>query len=217
MPKVKNPLFSQEARGGIGGLVYNTWRGINTVKTNTSPTGQGTAKRLLAQGRLSTLSKEWGLLTDAARAGWSQYAIDHPVTDWTGAPKRLTGMNWYVKCNLQLKILGAASVATAPVVAAPDPVVGFTLAKTTTNLTATWSTPADADHEIRVFIVGPLSKGITAKYEQAQYLMQFDGTETQPKVILTAPAVGRYTVFVHNMDRDNGLISTLASTFFDMT
>jgi hypothetical protein len=217
MPKVKNPLFSQEARGGMGGLVFNTWRGINTVKTNTSPTGQGTAKRLAAQALMAVVSKEWQGLLDADRAAWNQYAIDHPVTDWTGAPKRLTGMNWYIKCNLQLHILGAASVDTPPIVAAPDPVSAFTLAQTGDDLTCTWGAPTDGDHEIRFFVAGPLSAGRAAKIEQASFLMQKDGTETQPLHLIADAAAGRYTVFVHNMDRDNGLISTYVSDFFDIT
>ncbi len=105
MPKVKNPLFSQEARGGIAGLVYNTWRGINYVKTNTSPTGQGTALRLAAQALMTAISKLWQTATDANRTAWGQYAIDHPVTDWTGSPKRLTGMNWFMKLKHAREII----------------------------------------------------------------------------------------------------------------
>ena len=45
MPKVFRPLFSDQARGGFQGVVFNTWRGINTVKKNTSPSENSTDRR----------------------------------------------------------------------------------------------------------------------------------------------------------------------------
>ena len=216
MPKVKNPLFSQEARGGVGGLVYNTWRGINYVKTNTSPTGQGTAKRLAAQARISAISKDWAGLTDTQRANWSQYATDHPVTDWTGSPKRLTGMNWFVACNVANDIQGDAHVTDAPTVAAPDPATGVTLSADTGNLAIAWTAPTDEDLDIVAFLVGPLSAGRTAKLEQAQYEISYDADTTTPATLKAAAPAGRYTVFVKVHDPATGLTSTWTSDEFDM-
>jgi len=216
MPKVKNPLFSQEARGGIAGLVFNTWRGINYVKTNTSPTGQGTAKRLAAQALMSTISKLWQGISDAERAGWNQYAIDHPVTDWTGSPKRLTGMNWFVMLNIQLARLGVAAVDTAPVIVAPDPLTGFAIALTVADITATWTTPVLGNLQVDFFAVGPLSAGIEAKLEQTQHLTFEDITVVQPIIIKLAAAAGRWTVFARTIDDTTGLASTWQSAFVDV-
>lgn len=217
MPKLKNPLLSQEARGGIAGLVFNTWRGINTVKTNTSPTGQGTAKRLAAQARISAISKEWATLTDVQRAAWSQYATDHPVTDWTGSPKRLTGMNWFVKCNALLDMIGEAHVTAAPGVAAPDPMTGFNLTFATGTISAVWTAPTAATKEVVFFSTGPQSKGITGKIEQAQYLSHHAASETTPLAIITGATTGRYTVFAKIIDTVTGLESTWQSDFVDAT
>jgi len=217
MPKVKNPLFSQEARGGIGGLVYNTWRGINYVKTNTSPTGQGTELRLAAQAKLSAVAKEWAQLSDAERAGWNQYAIDHPVTDWTGSPKRLTGMNWYCKLSVELHRLGAASVDTAPVVAAPDPVTGFALSMSSDDIQATWTAPTAADYHLEFFIQGPHSTGLTGKLEKAAFLKFLAAETASPVNIKEAVAVGRWTVWVRSVDEDTGLVSTWVSDYVDYT
>lgn len=217
MPKVKNPLFSQEARGGIAGLVYNTWRGINTVKTNTSPTGQGTAKRLAAQALVTAISKEWATIGDTARAAWSQYAIDHPVTDWTGSPKRLTGMNWFMSCNIQLAIQGSAHITDPPTDPAPDPPTGIVMTKDLLNLNVDWTTPVAATLNIVFFLAGPLSKGRAAKLEQAQYQITYTASSAAPVVLKTAAPVGRYTVFARVMDPTTGLTSTWVSAFFDMT
>ena len=216
MPKVKNPLFSQEARGGIAGLVFNTWRGINYVKTNTSPTGQGSAKRLAAQALISAVSKQWAALSDAQRAAWNQYAIDHPVPSWTGPPIRLTGMNWFMQCAINNARLGAANVSSPPLLAAPNPVVLLVLSNVTGSLKASWTTPADAVTKLEFRIAGPLSKGISAKYEQSRYLTQIASNATKPATLVAGAALGRYTVFVRVHDQTEGLSSTWISSFIDM-
>ncbi len=217
MPKVKNPLFSQEARGGIGGLVYNTWRGINTVKTNTSPTGQGTAKRLAAQALLIQAAQLWQGLTDTNRANWRQYAIDHPVADWTGSPKRLTGMNWYVSCAVQMLRLGNTPVDDPPGIAAPDAPVDFAISQSTADLVAEWTSPTADGNNIEVFIVGPLSAGINARLEQAQFLLSTGDDAAQALNLITAALPGRYTAFARIVDVTYGLVSSWVSSFADIT
>lgn len=216
MPKLKNPLFSQEARGGIGGLVYNTWRGINYVKTNTSPTGQGTEKRLAAQALVTQISREWAGIGDTARALWAQYAIDHPVTSWTGAPLRLTGQNWFMRCNIQLAMQGNSHITSPPVVNAPDPVTGFTLSQDVADLFVDWTSPVAANLNIVVWLVGPLSQGITPKIERAQYQTGYGANAATPILLKAAAPTGRYTAFARVMDPATGLVSTWVSDFFDI-
>ena len=215
MPKVKNPLLSMEARGGIGGLVYNTWRGINTVKTNTSPTGQGTPLRLAAQGLLIAVARLWKGIGNANRTAWGVYAADHPVADWTGSPKRLTGQNWFTRCNLQLARLGLPAVNTPPAIAAPDAVTGFAVTYADDYIQVAWSTPATGDYKMDWWLVGPVSKGITAKLEQAQYLGRQDPADHAGVILVTPAYAGRYTVFARVISKVNGLVSPWVSGFAD--
>jgi hypothetical protein len=217
MPKVKNPLLSMEARGGIGGLVFNTWRGINYVKTNTSPTGQGTELRLAAQAIIIAVSRQWAGIGDVARAAWNQYAIDHPVTDWTGSPKRLTGMNWYVACNVQLTRLGNVNISTPPVVDGPDAPTGIALSKNASDLFIDWDTPVAANLAIIFFLVGPKSAGITGKIEMAKYQVAYGGNAPTPTLCKAAAPIGTYTVFAKVMDPATGLCSSWVSNRFTMT
>lgn len=217
MPKVKNPLMSMEARGGIGGLVYNTWRGINTVKTNTSPTGQGTAKRLAAQALLAYVSQLWRALTDAQRAAWNQYAIDHPVSDWTGSPKRLTGMNWFVDCCIANRRAGVAVVTAPPVLPQPAAPVGLALSKLTTDLKVTWTTPSSAAIFVDLWLAGPLSAGRSPKIEQAKALSVMASNIVKPATLLAGAAIGRYTCFARTLDGVEGLQSTWVSAYLDFT
>lgn len=217
MPKVKNPLLSMEARGGIAGLVYNTWRGINTVKVNTSPTGQGTPLRLAAQARLIQASQLWRGLTEVQRAAWRQYAIDHPVADWTGSPKRLTGQNWFVGCAVQLLRQADTPSNTPPSTAAPDAIVGISPSFTAGNLAVSWTLPITGALTIEFWVVGPLSAGIAAKIEQTKFSARGAASVTQPLTLVTTPGIGRWTVFGRVIDDDNGLVSTWQSDYVQVT
>ena len=217
MPKVKNPLFSQEARGGIGGLVFNTWRGVNYVKTNTSPTGQGTAKRLIAQGLMIAAAKLWKTCSNEQRAAWNQYAIDHPLTDWSTKAKRITGMNWFMQCNVQLARLSLATMLNPPALAAPNPLTGLAIAYLADNITVSWTTPATGEFNIEFFMVGPVSKGIAPKIQRAKFLRTGLPTDFAGIQIVSAAAAGRYTVFARVICRNTGLVSSWLSVFSDAT
>jgi hypothetical protein len=217
MPKVKNPLFSQEARGGIGGLVYNTWRGISYVKTNTSPTGQGTEKRLASQSLMTSVSKLWQGITDIQRAAWSQFGTDHPVTDWTGSPKRLTGMNWFCKCNILLKKLGLTTVSAAPTAAAPSPPSGLNITYGTSAIWATWSTPATSSQVIMFNATAPISAGVEGKLEMSAFASYCSSSVAPPFPIVASPTSGRVTVFAKCVDASSGLPSPYVSDYVDVT
>ncbi len=217
MPKVKNPLMSQEARGGIGGFVYNTWRGISYVKTNTSPTGQGTALRLLAQSLMTSVSKLWKGLTDAQRAAWSQFGTDHPVTDWTGSPKRLTGMNWFCKCNILLKKIGQPTVSAAPTIAAPSPPTGLNLTYGTNAVWASWTGPLYSTQSIMFNATPSQSAGIEGKLEQSSYASYCTCSTSNPVAIVSTPPAGRVTVFAKVIDHATGLPSPYISDYIDVT
>lgn len=217
MAKVKMPLMSAEVRGALGGIVFNTWKGINYVKTNTSPTGQGTAKRLAAQALLIQVSQLWKGLTDPNRAAWAAYAAAHPVTDWTGAPKHLTGQNWFVKLTTQLLRLGNAAVDTPPVVNAPDALTAFTVGQTSADLIAEWDAPLTATLNIELWTAGPLSKGIACKIEQCQFLLSTGCATAQPLHAVVGAPIGRHTVFARVIDTVTGLVSNYQSAFVDIT
>jgi len=213
MAKVKNPLNSAEARGGISGLVYNTWRGISTVKVGTSPTGQGTAKRLIAQGLMTNVSKLWAGITQAQRDAWNAYALVHLMPDWTGNNKRLTGMNWFCMCNIHLTRLGIATISDAPEIAPPAAPSGVVLAPTGGNLTIAHTTPATTAEWLDLHIVGPHSPGEIGKLEMAKFLTATLSTVTVASIIVTSAAAGRYTVFAKAINAATGLPGPYVSSF----
>jgi len=214
--KVKMPMFSVEARGTVGGLTYNTWRGINYVKTCTSPTGQGTGPRLIAQALMIAVSKLWAGIGDTQRAAWNQYAADHPVTNWTGTPERLTGMNWFMRCHISLRRMGFPYMVQAPTVAAPSPITGLTFEKVSTYLELSWATPNTGLWKIDIWMVGPLSHGIAPKIQRAKFLQYNPVLDYGGIILVNNPAVGRWTVFARVIDDATGLTSSWLSKFVDV-
>jgi hypothetical protein len=106
MAKVMNPLMSSEARGRVGGHVYNTWRGIHTVKTQTAPDHEDDPKRQAHKAIVQAVGISWQSIEPEQRAAWNHFANEHPDIDWTGTPKRLAGYHWYVRCNTRRQDIG---------------------------------------------------------------------------------------------------------------
>ena len=208
MAKVVNPLLSVEARGRLAGLIYNTWRGIATVKAFSSPNQPNTPEQLAARTLLSDISKDWAGLSTAQRAGWSAYADAHTVTDWTGNPKRLTGMNWFVGCNVNIARCGESAITAAPAAASPDAPAGLALANDAGDITLAWTAPVAATSFIDVRHYGPASAGLDARQEQARFLIMPGADEVSPVEILLAAAKGTHTFWVRTLDSLTGLAST---------
>jgi hypothetical protein len=91
------PLSSGEARGRVGGLVYNTWRGRSYVKTCTTPKTEFSDSQVFVRDITSSLTVAWHALSDAQRSVWNNFAFNHTLANWTGQPKRISGYNWFVK------------------------------------------------------------------------------------------------------------------------
>ena len=105
MAKVSNPLNSGEARGSIGTLTYNTWRGMATVKTKASPPYNSAGLQGNMFRRVRDAAQRWKILTDAQRASWEVFANTHLLQNWSTTTKRISGFNWYVKIQTRRQIL----------------------------------------------------------------------------------------------------------------
>lgn len=209
MAKVMNPLMSSEARGKVGGTVYNTWRGIRYAKQNTSPAQPRSQRQLLIRGYMTRLTRLWGVLDAAERISWNDYSTAHPDIDWTGTSRRITGMNWFSRCGVRLLDMAQAVVHTAPIVAAPDPIVGLNFATGILQTVATWTPCAENFIMADFWCIGPHSAGVLAKIEAAKHKAYDDGNSGSYTVTGLSP--GTYTFWVRMLSTVDGLASTWIS------
>ena len=111
--------------------------------------------------------------------------------------------------------MGGTPITAPPVTAAPNPVIGLSLAKATTDITVAWSAPVAAGDMIEFWCAGPQSAGRIIKIEQCQYLGSTATATEQPYTLIEDAVVARYTVFARVDGLSTGLVSSWQSTFLD--
>lgn len=173
MAKVLNPLNSSEARGRVGGLVYNTWRGHRTVKTHTNPTNQGIGLRGAQFAIIVAAGKRWKGISASQRAAWETYAVLHPDPDWTGQPKRIAGYHWFVRCNVNTYRAFLSWTDDPP----PNPclldLVTLTPEMDYSDVKLTWTLAtalSDPPYILQIWRTKPLSAGINPTLHDAYFL-----------------------------------------------
>jgi hypothetical protein len=211
MAKVTSPLFSSEARGRVGGVVYNTWRGLATAKCKIAPAQPRTARQLAVRAYLTTLSKAWKSQSDANRALWNLYAVDHPRTDWSGSSVRSTGLNWFLALNSRRLDQGLALVATPPIVDGPANVAAPVLTGGVGTLSLAFTAYGGTATQIEAYLYGPRSAGVIPRFTKAKFKSRGPG-ETTPFVI-TALGAGLYTVWYRAVSETDGQ----ASAFIELS
>lgn len=216
MAKVLDPQGSTEARGRIGGRVFNTWRGINYVKTSTAPAQPRSQLQLRIRAFCTRLVRLWQTLDAAHQGYWNDYAQSHTESGSMGVGKRLTGANWYVRCNVRLLCLGLAVTDVPPAVAAPQPVEGLTCTGGALQVSIDWTQAGGTDLALIIYLQGPHSPGQKGKIERARFKSDYAGEAVGP-VVITSLGPGTYTCFARYHSEVNGLASTWVSKTFVVT
>ena len=209
MAKLIGPLHSAEARGRVGGLVYNTWRGLSYAKAQCAPSQPRTKLVLQIRAWTTYLVRAWQGLSDAQRATWQEYATSHTETDGMGAPKRLTGLNWWVRNNLRSLHMGLSGFVSVPQVAAPAAPAAFNAANGVGESIVTWTATEGTKMNVGISVVGPHSAGKQGKLTRAKHNSYTAGEAGTVTITLTIP--GTYTIFGRVINEDNGLASTWVS------
>jgi hypothetical protein len=209
MAKLMNPLMSSEARGRVGGTVYNTWRGVRYAKQQTSPAQPRSQLQLQIRAWCTYLVRLWSTIGATPMGHWNDYASANPVIDWTGAPKRLTGLNWYVRCNIRLLQNGFSILTEPPAAAAPSAPVSFAAANGVLSSIVSWTPEAGTDLTTEVWAIGPHTAGQQGKIEQARRITGVAGEQGATSLNDLRP--GTYTVFGRVVGELTGLASTWVS------
>jgi hypothetical protein len=204
MAKVIAPLMSSEARGRLGGLVYNTWRGMSYAKAACAPSQPKSKKQLNIRAFGVRLARAWQGLTAAQRLGWQNYASLHLETDGMGTPKRMTGLNWFIRCNSRLLQQGLAISLTAPTVAAPASPLSFTSADGAGQSVLTF-TSQPAGSQIWIQDDGPHSPGRKSLLTKAMFATT--APMTSGSYTLTGLGAGQHDLFARVVLASNGLAS----------
>jgi len=212
MAKVIGPLHSSEARGRMGGLVYNTFRGMATVKAKHAPAQPRSQKQLSARAIAVNLSRTWAALS--TQALWNAYAAAHPYVDGMGLTIRATGLNWYLALNSRLNALLIGSVTSPPIAVPPGPVVTLAPTPTVGQLSIAWAGPTLATNRVQIWLDGPRSQGRASSLPRARLNAQPEAASSP--LVVTALQPGRYTVYARSLSETDGQVGPWALATADV-
>ena len=204
MAKCIAPCGSAETRGRIGGIVHSSWRGASTIRAKASPAQPRSKAQLDRRATGTYLSRKWQ--SCEYQSAWNDYATTHPVVDWTGNSKRLTGHNWYVAVNARYFRAMGATLEQPPTAPAPDPVMGFDCTGDSGQISCAWTSPAGANDRVEIWLEGPHSPGRQPQLPKARYQAMVEG-DTSP-CVLSGLLKGNYAVYARAFSMVTGLVST---------
>jgi hypothetical protein len=197
----------------MGGLVFNTYRGMATVKAKHAPCQPRSQKQLLTRSICVNLARTWA--ANLNQAAWNAYAASHPYLDGMGLTIRATGLNWFIALNSRLNALLIGAVATPPVVAAPGPSVGLTPTPSAGSISLAWAGPTDADKRVEVWLDGPHSKGRQGSLTRARLKGQPEAAASP--YVMTGLIPGRYSIWARTLSETDGQVSTWVTAQTDVT
>lgn len=109
---VPGPLAS-EARGKVGGVIFNRNRGGLYVKTFAGVTNPNTMMQVDRRTAMTNRSNAWKDLGATDKAAWIEYAAQTPLTNSLGQTYFMSGQQAYLRSALFADVVGIA-LAAAP-------------------------------------------------------------------------------------------------------
>ena len=196
MAVVIGPLHSSEARGAVGGLVYNSHRGRAYVKANTPPKTQYSPLQISTRLQMTPARELWPTLSDADRAAWNHFALSHVFPHWTGSDLRISGWNWFCKINYRMTQFGLELLSTPPTRMSSldfSPDLALVLPSEIDLAWVAQYPPPDPSWHVIFFLAGPHSAGRSPSIKMAK--QSAITVEGEGSVALPISQPGYYTVF----------------------
>lgn len=110
-----NELF-EDFTGSTGNITAAHSAGHLVVRNKVAPTYTDTEYQRVVRQNFTRFAKNWQDLTDAQRTLWAEKAkIVSASSTYYGISGKISGFNLYVRCNMNLELIGINTPLTAPV------------------------------------------------------------------------------------------------------
>lgn len=178
-----NELFD-DFSGSTGNITATHSAGHLVVRNRTVPTYTDTEYQKAIRQNFTLFTKNWQQLTDAQRDEWNVKAktvtSDHAKYGISG---KISGFNLYVRCNMNLQILGLAPALTVPGDDLPGilPELG-TITTSADALTLALTDKVDKD-DIVVIRITPLSPGQSTNTNALRQVGQIAGEAKEANIL----------------------------------
>jgi hypothetical protein len=210
--KVVAPLFSAEARGRLGELVYGTWHGIHFVRTYNTPDFGLIDPRADQMARVAAANAAWKLLSDLQREGWHNYAQSHPRLDWSGNSFRVSGYNSFVSLYCVCLRAGGTPLEDSPSTGLPLPLASLSCSQIDNTIEINWTyitQPEAHSFKIQLLRTGPISIGKLPDRHHATIIAHIDDFDST--YIDSLGVSGRYGYWARVVDVSTGELSPAQS------
>lgn len=105
-----------DMRGSISGNTYSRSRFGASVRAKTSPVIPTSNFASASRSLLPSIAIDWSnLLTQTERAQWNAFALVNPAVNVFGQVSYLSGMQWYVKTQINVTISGGTRFTVPPI------------------------------------------------------------------------------------------------------
>lgn len=104
---VKPSVMFEDMRKSAGGVTASKNKSRLYVKNRISPRNPRTAAQLDVRASLSDHSKKWSDLTQAQRDAWNEAAKSTTGRRELGEAAKISGFNFYVRCNNNLALINS--------------------------------------------------------------------------------------------------------------
>lgn len=168
--KIKWGALVVDGRNKIGGHVASKNRAGAYLRTKVTPVNPQTSAQSAVRSALTYLSQSWRGLTAAQIAAWNATVANFTKTDIFGDIKQPSGINLYIRLNLQLHAGGAAYITDPPAPSITDALTAFSAAAAAgaNTFTATFApTPVPAGYKLIIEATPQVSPG--KKFLKNQY------------------------------------------------
>lgn len=181
MARVTYGALITELAGSIGGITFQKNASGNIARLRPHMSVNASDLQRSQQGLLNSLVSGWSALTLAQQTGWNNFAAAHSHVNEFGETKILNGFQWFLSCNLNLSLIGEATITAAPAWTVMVPADPFTLINTAPHLELNWAVPMSYPSGKAVFYFSPPIKQSSLKLRKfylVGLVMELDATET---------------------------------------
>lgn len=174
------------ASGSYQGITFSRNRFGQYQRSRATPVNPNSSFQVAVRARMSLNSSNWRDLTAGQRAGWADLGTAISRNDPLGQAYTMTGFMAYCMVNNNKLAAGDATIADAPALAIPDPLVSITPTVTAASFSIAYTvTPLGAG--IRAFIYASPQRSPGRTFENDYRLITVTAAAAaSPSVILTA-------------------------------
>jgi hypothetical protein len=173
MAKVKFSALISDMRNKLNGSVFAKNRGGNYLRTKVTPVNPQSVAQTAARVLLTTYSQSWRTLTEAQRASWNAAVNSWSTTDVFGDIKNPTGLQLYIRLNVNIELAGGTPLTEPPVPAGVEPVLDLSVDVDDSSQSVTLSditTPVPANTALYVEATPGVSAGVSNANSQFRHI-----------------------------------------------